>query len=54
MTDAQRKEFEQLSRPLIAWLNDNFHPHTQIVVTPDSAEIWEGQGNFLTKDYIKD
>lgn len=47
-------EFEKLVRPLMAWLNDNYHPHTTIIVTPDSAEVLEVSQCFRTTDYIKD
>jgi len=54
-TTEQRKEFEQIVRPVIQFLNDNYHPHTQIIVTPTSAELTEGvysTGQIL--DYVKD
>lgn len=47
-------EFEALSRPLIKWLNDNYHPHVTVIVTPVNAELMEGQMNFPTHDYIRD
>jgi len=54
MTTEQRAQFEALTRPLIKWLNENCHPHTTIVVEPDSAELLEGVCAFKTADYIKD
>jgi len=54
MDDKQRKEFEQLARPLIKFLNDNFGPHAHIIITTDSAEIASGLCAFATDDYIKD
>ena len=54
MTAEQRAQFEALSRPLIQWLNDNCHPHTTIVIEPDSAELLEGVSAFKTTEYIKD
>jgi len=55
LPENKRKEFEQTARPLIKFLNDNCHPHTQIIITPTNAEITEGvcsTGQIL--DYIKD
>ena len=54
MTKEQMKEFEALARPVIKYLNDNHHPHTTVIITPDSAEIMEGLAAFPIKDYIKD
>jgi len=48
----KREEFEKLSRPLIKFLNENFHPHMTIIITPGSAEILEGVSSFSTDDYI--
>lgn len=54
MTPEQMKEFESLTRPLIKWLNDNFHPHHSIHIEPDGAELSEGVNYFPTQDYFKD
>ncbi len=48
------KEFEAIARPVIAWLNENYHPHVTVIITPDSAEIMEGLMAFPCTDYIKD
>lgn len=50
----QFKELEKLSRPLIEFLNNNFHPHTKIIIETDSAELVEGICAFKTTAYIKD
>ena len=54
MTDKQLKEFEDLSRPLIKWLNDNSAPHAVIIIEVDSARLLSGELGFYTKDFIKD
>lgn len=54
MTKKQRDKFEELARPLIKYLNDNFHPHATIIITPRDAEIVIGECAFQTEDYIKD
>jgi hypothetical protein len=54
ITEKQRKEFEELARPR-RFLNDNCHPHVQVIITPTSAELTEGvysTGEIM--DYVKD
>ena len=46
-------QFEELVRPLIQFINDNYHPHTTIVVTSTNAEILEGIEVISTNDYTK-
>lgn len=53
MNDSQRKEFEELTRPLIKWINDNGHPHMHIVIDNESAELSEGVCAFRTEEYWK-
>ena len=53
MSEDKRKEFERLSRELIEFLNNNYHPHTTIIVTSTSAELVEGLMAIHTYDYIE-
>jgi hypothetical protein len=50
----QQDEFELAVLPLIKWLNNNCHPHTQVVVDCVSAELFEGQMRMVNKTFIKD
>uniref|UniRef100_A0A6H2A5C1 Uncharacterized protein n=1 Tax=viral metagenome TaxID=1070528 RepID=A0A6H2A5C1_9ZZZZ len=55
LTENQRKEFEEKVRPVLRFLNDNCHPHVQVIITPTMAELTEGvcsTGQIL--DYVKD
>jgi hypothetical protein len=52
--DVKQTVFETLARPLIKFLNDNFNPHTQIIITPTSAEIVVGETGFTTNEYVRD
>lgn len=55
MTTEQLESFKQAALPLIAWLNENVHPHHTAIVTPTKAELLEGScstGQIL--DYVKD
>jgi hypothetical protein len=36
------KELSELSKPLIDWINANYHPHVKIIIDCDSAEVVEG------------
>ncbi len=54
LNTAQRKEFEQVSRLLIKFLNNNCHPHVTVVVNTTRAELSEGICTFVTDAYLKD
>ena len=47
-------ELENITRPVIKWLNDNYHPRVTLIITPGCAELVEGICSFPTTDYIKD
>ena len=53
-TEKQRETFETAARPLIAWLNENCHPHVTAIVTTYRAELLEGICTFPTNDYVRD
>lgn len=42
------------AKPLIEYLNNNYHPHCKIIVECDSVEVVEGVKVSLTKEFIKD
>jgi len=55
MDNIKSKELEELSRPLIKWLCDNYHPHVTVIITPTSAELSEGiLCTGIINDYLKD
>ena len=39
----ENKKFEELAKPLMEYLHKNFHPHTQIIINWDGAEVVEGK-----------
>jgi len=47
-------KLKQLSDPLVKWLNEEFHPHMMIVITPDSAELLTVELHVPITEYIKD
>lgn len=54
ITEEQKNQFEDASKPLVKWLNENCHPHTTIVVTQTGSELLEGLLNFKTEEFLKD
>lgn len=49
----KQEQFETLAKPLIKFLNDEYHPHVTIIITPGSAEILEGALGFTTEEFFK-
>lgn len=41
-----RKKFEELSQPLIDFINENYHPHATIIIDSNHAELLEGLMGF--------
>lgn len=54
MSEQQHKDFESVTRPVIEWLNANFHPHTHVVIDLTSAELSEGVIAYTTTDHLRD
>lgn len=50
----QTQSFEEASRPLVKWLNENCHPHVTVVVTPIGAELTEGIYMVKIKEFLQD
>jgi hypothetical protein len=54
MNEQQQKEFESVTRPVIEWLNANWHPHVTVVITPTSAELSSGEIAYSTSEFVRD
>lgn len=54
MNDQQQNEFEEVTKPVIAWINANFHPHVIVVIDPTSAVLSEGTLSFTTEESLRD
>jgi len=52
--DRKQGEFEDLTKPLIEWLNNNSNPHAHILIDNRSAELSEGVCSVVTDEYLKD
>lgn len=46
------KPFEEVVKPVMAWLARNKHPHTSIVIESNRAEMLEGVECFATDEFI--
>ena len=44
----------EAAKPLIEYLNNNYHPHCKIIVECDSVEVVEGIEVSVTRKFIKD
>lgn len=42
MTEEQSKEFRKLMKPVVEFINANYHPNVTIVATCNGAELLEG------------
>lgn len=49
-----KQEFELLAKPLIKFINDNYHPHCIIVIDSMSAQIFSGEMVITTKEFLND
>lgn len=47
-------EFEAITRPVIEFINQNYHPHVTVVIDPTSAVLSEGSIAYTTNDYLRD
>jgi hypothetical protein len=44
----------EAAKPLIEYLNNNYHPNCKIIVECNSVEVLEGLQQSITKEFIKD
>lgn len=54
LTEEQRKELLEVSKPLMKFLAENFHPHVKVIVDSTDAEFLEGSVRVQTLEFIKD
>lgn len=48
------QEFKDVTDAVIKYLNDNFHPHTKIIIDTNRAEVVEGVMAIKNDRHIKD
>lgn len=54
LTEEKRKEFEEVVKPVMKWLNENCHPHVHIIISTTNAELSEGVSAIHTMEFVKD
>ena len=54
MTEEKRKEFTDMAKEMVKWLNDNVNPHASIIITPTSAELINAEVGFTTEEFLND
>lgn len=37
------KEFNEVVKPVIKWLNEKWHPHVKVIIEPMNAELLVGE-----------
>jgi hypothetical protein len=42
VTPEQESELEEVSKPLMLWMEKNLHPHTKIIMDSHHVELLEG------------
>lgn len=46
--------FEEVTKPLVKWLNENGNPHSVIIIECDSARFLSGEIGIPITEYLKD
>jgi len=54
ITEKQRLEMLEAAKPLIKWMNENCHPHTEANIDCNTVTLTEGIATVRTDEYIKD
>ena len=56
LQNEKHEEFTNLCKPLIKYLNDNYHSytHTHIIIDPTRAELSEWLMSVVTEEFILD
>ena len=54
LTKEQRAAFEKAAKPLMKFMAENYHPHTQVLLHSTRAELVEGVACINTDEYLID
>lgn len=54
LTEEQCRALEDAAKPLVAWLNNNCHPHVKVIVETNGCELVEGVASRRILEFIKD
>lgn len=48
-------KFEEITRPVLKFLCENYHPHVSVIITPTTAVLYEGELSIgEINDYVVD
>lgn len=53
-TEKERQELLEAAKPLIKYLNENYHPHVMAVVDLTTVQVFECIMVNSTEEYIED
>lgn len=53
LNEEQRKEFLEVSKPLMKWMSENCHPHCMALIESHRAELMESTCAEVTNEFIK-
>nr|ELR5228783.1 hypothetical protein [Providencia rettgeri] len=53
MNSKDESEFEKVTKPLMKYLAENYHPHVKVVVDSSSSELIEVHSSISTDEFIK-
>lgn len=52
---SEKEDFESVTRPVLKYLCENYNPHTKVVITHTTAELFEGKKSIgKVMDYVQD
>ena len=54
ITREQHEEMLEAAKPLIKWMNENFHPHCKAIVDQNTIELMEGIATHRTDEFLRD
>lgn len=54
LSGSQIQEFDDLTAPVIKWLNENCHPHVSVHIDNASAELAEGITRTRHEEFWRD
>ena len=53
-SNERMKEFAEIAKPLIKWINDNGNPHMTVLIDNTRAELFSGEFSVRTEEFWKD
>tara|TARA_R110002126_G_scaffold58659_1_gene154641 strand:+ start:955 stop:1176 length:222 start_codon:yes stop_codon:yes gene_type:complete len=51
---SKMSELGEAAKPVMKFLNENYHPHVKVIIDPNRAELLEGKMSIINNEFIKD